>query len=107
MVGSALKMRAGSKRRKPPRRWKTVEAERGRTVALSVPKRRQRCCGGSGLFGSGRRRGDLWKTLGEASGRRPQGTVGGEDGNVGIGDAKHTRVRIPTQKVWIYPVKGP
>jgi hypothetical protein len=86
------------KRRKPSRRWKTVEAERGWAVAPSDPMRRQRCRGGSGLFSSVRRRGVLWKTLGEASGRRPRGPVGGRDGNVGKGDVKHTRVLVAHSK---------
>jgi len=81
-------------RRKPSGRWKTVEAERGWAVAPSDPKRRQRCRGGSGLFSSVRRRGVLWKTLGEASGWRPRGPVRGRDGNVGKGDVKHTRVSV-------------
>jgi len=61
--GSAARCntRAGLKRRKLPGRWKTVEAERGWTVAPDIPKRTQQCASRSGLFSSGRRRGDLWK----------------------------------------------
>jgi len=68
--------RARLKRRKPSGRCKTVKAERGGTVAPFHPKQRQQCRSGSGLFGSKRRRGDLWTNPREAFQAVPQGLTG-------------------------------
>jgi hypothetical protein len=92
MVGSTLQIRAGSERRKPSGRWKTVKAEQGGTVAPFHSKHRQQCGCGSGLFGSVQRRGDLWKSQERHSTRARKVLVEGEDGGVGKGDAKCRRV---------------
>lgn len=76
-------------------------------MAPYISKRRQKCPRGSGLFSSGRRRGDLWKSLGEASDRRPQGAIGGGDGGVGVETQSTRGSEPPIRKNGGNPVKGP
>jgi hypothetical protein len=88
---------AKPRRRNMDRRWLRRSRSFGGcfgSVVVSYGKHR----GGRGLFDCTRRRGDLWKSLGEASDGGPQGPVGGGDGGVGKGDVKHRRVPIPTSK---------
>jgi len=62
---------------------------------------------GSGLFGSERRRGDLWNPR-RGIRRWPQATVGGRDGSVGKGDVEvQEGTGQSFESVMTHPVRGP